>query len=134
MLVEWSRFLSAIAQQPGIVVVSYTKDGRTFHIQGFRDPLSEDPKKLISQAGLDPDHADLQLAPYYSLDDAIVANRATALLHPPAGVKLTAKDGALIPEGAAPQAWITRLRKEAPWIAGVSKVDESHLQNSTCSN
>jgi outer membrane protein OmpA-like peptidoglycan-associated protein len=131
LLVEWSRFLSELRKQPGIVVVSYTKDGRTFHVQGFRDPLSEDPKKLISQAGLDPDHADLQLAPYYSLDDAIVARRATALLHPPAGVTLTAHDGELIPEGSASQAWIAQLEEKAPWIGGVSKVNESHLQNST---
>src|SRR5580704_13826391 len=47
LLIEWSRFLSELRKQPGIVVVSYTKDGRTFHIQGFRDPLSDDPKKLI---------------------------------------------------------------------------------------
>src|ERR1700721_1482273 len=131
LLVEWSRFLSELRKQPGIVVVSYTQNGRTFHVQGFRDPLAEDPKKLVSQAGLDPDRADLQLAPYYSLDDAIVARRATALLHPPAGVTLTAKDGELIPEGSAPQNWIAQLEEKAPWIAGVSKLDESHLQNST---
>jgi OOP family OmpA-OmpF porin len=119
-----------LRKQPGIVVVSYTKDGRTFHVQGFRDPLSEDPKKLISQAGLDPEHADLQLAPYYSLDDAIVARRASALLHPPAGVTLAAKNGDLIPDGAAPQNWIAQLEEKAPWIAGVSRVDESRLQNS----
>jgi OOP family OmpA-OmpF porin len=130
LLVEWSRFLSELRKQPGIVVVSYTQNGRTFHVQGFRDPLAEDPKKLVSQAGLDPDRADLQLAPYYSLDDAIVARRATALLHPPAGVTLTAKDGELIPEGSAPQNWIAQLEEKGPWIAGVSKVDESHLQNS----
>ena len=130
LLIEWSQFLSAMRKQPGIVVVSYTKDGRTFHIQGFRDPLAEDPKKLIAEAGLDPERADLQLAPYYSLDDDIVAKRATELLHPPAGVKLTAKNGALIPDGSAPQNWITQLEDRAPWIAGVSKVDESHLQNS----
>ena len=131
LLVEWSRFLHQLRQQPGIVVVSYSKDGRTFHIQGFRDPLAADPRQLISQAGLDPDHADLQLAPYYSLDDAIVAKRAAALLHPPATVKLTAKDGALDAAGAAPQQWITRFEERGPWIAGVSKLDESHLQNST---
>jgi OOP family OmpA-OmpF porin len=130
LLVEWSRFLSELRKQPGIVVVSYTQNGRTFHVQGFRDPLAEDPKKLVSQAGLDPDRADLQLAPYYSLDDAIVARRAAALLHPPAGVTLTAKDGELIPEGSAPQNWIAQLEEKGPWIAGVSKVDESHLQNS----
>ncbi|MGA7855367.1 MAG: OmpA family protein [Candidatus Acidiferrales bacterium] len=131
LLVEWSRFLHQLRQQPGIVVVSYSKDGRTFHIQGFRDPLAEDPKKLVAQAGLDPNYADLQLAPYYSLDDAIVAKRANALLRPPASVKLTAKDGALDAAGAAPQQWITRFEERGPWIAGVSKLDESHLENST---
>jgi outer membrane protein OmpA-like peptidoglycan-associated protein len=130
LLVEWSRFLSELRKEPGIVVVSYTQNGRTFHVQGFRDPLAEDPKKLVSQAGLDPDRADLQLAPYYSLDDAIVARRATALLRPPAGVTLRANNGELIPEGSAPQNWIAQLEEKAPWIAGVSKVDESHLQNS----
>src|SRR6202034_2376403 len=74
--------------------------------------------------------ADLQFAPYYSLDDAIVARRATVLLHPPAGVKLSAKDGALIPEGSAPQNWIAQLEEKAPWIAGINRLDESHLQNS----
>jgi outer membrane protein OmpA-like peptidoglycan-associated protein len=130
LLVEWSRFLSELRKQPGIVVVSSAQNGRTFHIQGFRDPLAEDPKKLVSQAGLDPDRADLQLAPYYSLDDTIVARRATALLHPPAGVTLRANNGELIPEGSAPQNWIAQLEEKGPWIAGVSKVDESRLQNS----
>jgi outer membrane protein OmpA-like peptidoglycan-associated protein len=129
--VEWSSLLHQLRQQPGIVVVSYSKDGRTFHIQGFRDPLAEDPRQLISHAGLDPHYADLQLAPYYSLDDAIVAKRANALLRPPASVKLSAKDGALNAAGSAPQQWITRFEERGPWIAGVSKLDESHLQNST---
>jgi outer membrane protein OmpA-like peptidoglycan-associated protein len=131
LLIEWSRFLSEMRKQPGIVVVSYSKDGRTFHVQGFRDPLSEDPRKLISQAGLDPNYADLQLAPYYSLDDAIVARRAAALLHPPASVTLSAKNSELIAAGSAPQTWIAQLEEKAPWIAGVSRVDESHLQNSS---
>src|SRR5271169_529689 len=59
LLIEWSRFLSELHKQPGIVVVSYTRDGRTFHLQGFRDPLAEDPRKFVSQAGLDPDRTDL---------------------------------------------------------------------------
>ncbi len=129
LLWEWSRFLHALRQQPGIVVVSYTKDGQTFHIQGFRDPLAEDPKKLISQAGLDPQYADLQLAPYYSLDDAIVSKRVIALLHPPASVKLTEKDGEVYAEGAAPENWISQFEERAPLIAGVTRVDDSRLRN-----
>jgi outer membrane protein OmpA-like peptidoglycan-associated protein len=130
LLWEWSRFLHGLRQQPGIVVVSYTKDGRTFHIQGFRDPLAADPKLLVSQAGLDPDKADLQLAPYYSLDDAIVVKRAEELLHPPPTVTLRANHGELTAEGSASQQWITRLEEHAPWIAGVTTVDDSHLRNS----
>jgi outer membrane protein OmpA-like peptidoglycan-associated protein len=127
---EWSRFLGALQKQPGVVVVSYARDGRTFHIQGFRDPLSEDPKSLVSRAGLDPERADLQLAPYYSLDDTIVAKRAEELLHPPSTVKLRANHGELLAEGSASQQWITKLEERAPWIAGVTKVDDSHLLNS----
>jgi outer membrane protein OmpA-like peptidoglycan-associated protein len=130
LLWQWSRFLHALQKQPGIMVVSYAKDGRTFHIQGFRDPLAADPKMLVSQAGLDPERADLQLAPYYSLDDAIVTKRATQLLHPPLTVKLEAHHGELIAEGSASQPWITKLEEHAPWIAGVTKVDDSHLLNS----
>jgi outer membrane protein OmpA-like peptidoglycan-associated protein len=127
---EWSRFLSALQKQPGIVVVSYARDGRTFHIQGFRDPLAPDPKTLVSQAGLDPARADLQLAPYYSLDDAIVARRAEHVLHPPLTVKLASKQGQLSAEGSASQQWIAKLEERGPWIAGVTEVDESHLINS----
>jgi outer membrane protein OmpA-like peptidoglycan-associated protein len=130
LLIEWSRFLGQLKKQPGIVVVSYNKDGRTFHIQGFRDPLAADPKMLVSQAGLDPDKADLQLAPYYSLDDAIVAKRAEELLRPPSTVTLAANHGELRAEGSASQQWITKLEEHAPWIAGVTKVDDSHLLNS----
>jgi OOP family OmpA-OmpF porin len=129
LLWEWSRFLQALRQQPGIVVVSYTKDGQTFHIQGFRDPLSEDPKKLISQAGLNADRADFQLAPFYSLDDAIISKRVIALLHPPTGVKLTEKDGEVDAEGAARQSWISQFEERAPLIAGVTRIDESRLLN-----
>ncbi len=130
LLWQWSRFLHALQKQPGIVVVSYAQDGRTFHIQGFRDPLAPDPKMLVSQAGLDPERADLQLAPYYSLDDAIVTKRATALLRPPPSVKLEANHGELIAEGSATEQWIAKLEEHAPWIAGVTKVDDSHLLNS----
>src|ERR1700723_1109327 len=62
LLVEWSRFLGQLKKQPGIVVVSYNQDGRTFHIQGFRDPLAADPKALVARAGLDPEKGDLQPA------------------------------------------------------------------------
>ncbi len=130
LLWEWSRFLHAVRGQPGIVVISYSKQNGRYHIQGFKDPIASNPDTLLKQAGLDPQDVDFDLAPYYSLDDAIVAERARRLLHPPEGVKLSENHGELVVEGAAAPQWIARVQERAPWIAGVTSVDTSHLQNS----
>src|SRR5277367_684428 len=127
---QWSRFLADLHKQPGIVVVSTATHGRSLHVEGFRDPLAADPKTLVSQARLDPEKADLQLAPYYSLDDTMVTKRADKMLHPPPTVKLEAKQGELVVDGSAPQQWITKLEDRAPLIPGVTGLDESHLVNS----
>jgi len=127
---QWSRFLADLHKQPGIVVVSTATHGRSLHVEGFRDPLAADPKALVSQAGLDPEKADLQLAPYYSLDDAMVTKRAEKILHPPPTVRLSTKGGELVAEGSAPQQWIANLEERTPLIAGVTGLDESHLVNS----
>jgi OOP family OmpA-OmpF porin len=51
-------------------------------------------------------------------------------LHPPAGVKLASKNGQLVAEGAAPPQWIAEFEAHAPWIAGVTSIDDSRLDNS----
>jgi outer membrane protein OmpA-like peptidoglycan-associated protein len=130
LLWEWSRFLHAVRGQPGIVVISYDKQGGRYHIRGFKDPLAPDPNTLLSQAGLDPKNAEFDLAPYYSLDDTIVVQRARQLLHPPEGVTLSELHGELDVEGTASPQWIARLTDRAPLIAGINAVDVSHLQNS----
>src|SRR6202162_795005 len=127
---EWSRFLHAVRGQPGIVVISYDREGGRYHIQGFKDPLAPDPNALLAQAGLDPKSAEFDLAPYYSLDDAIVAQRARQLLHPPEGVTLSENHGELQVEGTASPQWISLVQERAPYIAGVTSVDTSRLYNS----
>lgn len=129
LLWEWSRFLKALRQQPGIAVISVNKSGGRFHVQGFRDPLAPDPGKLLAEAGFDPGKADLELTPFYSVEDPIVQRRAIELLHPPPGVRLTEKDGRLSATGIAAPKWIALFNERAPWIAGVSSVDVSRLQN-----
>ena len=130
LLWEWSRFLKVLRQQPGIVVMSYAREGGRYRIQGFRDPLAANPEELLSRAGIDPKSADLDLKPFYSMEDDIVLKRANLLLHPPLGVKLTEKDGQLRAEGIASPQFIARLEERAPWIAGINSIDDSHLENS----
>lgn len=129
LLWEWSRFLTALRQQPGIVVIAGNKSGGRFHVQGFRDPLAPDPGKLLSEAGFDPKKADLELLPFYSVDDVIVLRRSKELLRPPTGVRLSAKNGELRAEGVASPKWIALFQERAPWIAGVNSIDVSHLEN-----
>jgi outer membrane protein OmpA-like peptidoglycan-associated protein len=129
LLWEWSRFLNAVRGQPGIVVISYDRQGGRYHIRGFKDPLAPDPNALLSQAGLDPKDAEFDLAPYYSLDDAIVSQRARQFLRPPEGVKISEHQGQLDVEGAASPQWIARLTERALLIPGVTIINVSHLQN-----
>jgi outer membrane protein OmpA-like peptidoglycan-associated protein len=129
LLWQWSRFLSALRQQPGIVVISYGKSGGRYHVQGFRDPLAPEPEKLLAAAGFDPKSADLELLPFYSVDDSIVLRRTKDLLHAPESVKLYVKHGQLRAEGAASAKWIAKFNERAPWIAGVNGVDTSKLQD-----
>jgi len=131
LLWEWSRFLKVLRQQPGIVVMSYGREGSRYHIQGFRDPLSANPEELLSQAGIDPKSADLELKPFYSMEDDIVLKRANLMLHPPPGVRLSERDGVLRAEGTASPQFIARLQERAPWIAGINSVDDSRLQNAS---
>jgi OOP family OmpA-OmpF porin len=130
LMVEWSRILHAVRGQPGIVVLSYDHEGGRYHIQGFKDPLAPDPNTLLKQAGLDPQNAQFDLAPYYSLDDSIVVQRARQLLSPPESVTLSENHGELHVEGTASPQWISHVQERAPYIAGVASVDTSHLQNS----
>jgi outer membrane protein OmpA-like peptidoglycan-associated protein len=129
LLWEWSRFLHAVRGQPGIVVISYDKQGGRYHIRGFKDPLAPDPNALLSQAGLDPKDAEFELAPYYSLDDAIVSQRARQFLHPPETVTISEHQGVLEVKGTASPQWISHLADRAPLIPGVNVINVSHLQN-----
>src|SRR6202046_1620930 len=118
LLWEWSRFLNAVRGQPGIVVISYDKQGGRYHIRGFKDPLAPDPNTLLSQAGLDPKDAEFDLAPFYSLDDAIVSQRARQFLHAPETVTLSEHQGELKVEGTASPQWISHLADRAPLLPG----------------
>ncbi len=126
---EWSRFVETLRRQPGVAVTSAGRVGGRFQIRGFRDPLAADPNQLLAQAGLDPAKADLELAPFYSLDDAMVLKRAENLLAPPATVELTVANGSLHAKGKAASGWISRLQERAAWVPGVTAVDTSQLKN-----
>jgi outer membrane protein OmpA-like peptidoglycan-associated protein len=126
---KWTTFADGLKDHSGIVLTSYSKENGRYQFHGFRDPLAEDPAALLAREGFSAKDADFHLKPFYSMEDAIVLKRAKLLLAPPAGVTLSMKDGKLSAEGVASPQWIARLQDRAGWIAGVTDVDTSHLQN-----
>ena len=127
---QWSRFVTALQNEPGIVVTGLARQGGHFVVRGLRDPLASDPQELAQLAGLDARNAEFHWNAYYALDDGIVQKRATALLNPPAGAKLDVQNGVLFPLGEASHRWVEVIRTQAPLIAGIRSVDLSRLTDS----
>ncbi|HKS83696.1 MAG TPA: OmpA family protein [Candidatus Acidoferrales bacterium] len=126
---EWSQYADALRREPGITVTSFGKSGGKWQIRGVRDPLAAKPEDLLAHAGLNPARADIELAPVYSLDDAIVLKRAEGLLAPPSGVSLVVMHGTLVASGSAASRWIGNFADRARWVPGVTSVDASQLNN-----
>jgi outer membrane protein OmpA-like peptidoglycan-associated protein len=127
---RWSQFARSLGEHPGIVVTSYGKSGGHRYVRGFRDPLASDPAGDLARYGLDPSKATLDFAPFYSLDDAIVTQRAKNVLAPPSGVALVDRAGRLAASGAASSAWIASFHERARFLAGVNSVDATQLRDS----
>jgi flagellar motor protein MotB len=125
---RWSQLAQTLSIQPGLAITSFEREDSRFVIRGLRDPLAPDPAKFIKDAQLDPSQAEFHWGSYYSLDDALVQQRALAVLAPPAGVTLTVKDGVLHTDGGSPSAkWLNDLHSRALLIPGVRALDLGKL-------
>ena len=127
---RWTNFARSLGAHPGIVVTSFEKSGGRWHIHGFRDPLAIEPADELIRNGLDARDIDFELAPFYSLDDVIVTQRAEKLLAPPSGVNLSEGRGTLSVTGTAPSAWMAKFRDRAFMVPGVTLIDASSLRDS----
>lgn len=128
---RWYAYVGSLERQPGIVVTAAGFHGGHFVIAGLRDPLSPDPQALLQNSGLDPREAEFRWASYYALDDAILEQRAEAILKPPAGVRLSVADGVLRAWGIAPDDWVASLPARAEAVPGIRNVDALHLMSAT---
>lgn len=115
---RWTHYLEKLQQTPGIVVTSTEKHGSKYHISGLRDPLSNDPLKILKDAKLDPAEVVFRLEPYYSISPAFMLKRIENILNPPETVHFEIKEGVLFSRGSASHHWISETRELArliPW-------------------
>ena len=92
-------------------------------VHGLIDAEAEPIQPLLGALDFGEVKAKLELDGYLSTDDAIVLKRATRLLGPPSGVRLSVSDGVLTLGGNAATDWVAKNQDRAAWIAGVRRVD-----------
>ncbi len=114
---------------PGVVVHDVARTAGGWRLRGLRDPLADDPVRLLRAAGGDPARVQFALAPYQSLEPAIVGRRLRRLWALPEGVRVTLDgQGRARLEGTAPPDWLHRFLAGHPAAAGVTAVDTGGLR------
>lgn len=122
---RWEAVVETLREQPGLVITSLAREHGKFVIRGLRDPLAVEPLQFVKSAGLKEGDAEFHLGAYYALDDAIVQQRATKMLVPPAGTVLTVKDGVLYLSGQPPVVWLKEMSSRALLVPGIRSIDLS---------
>jgi OOP family OmpA-OmpF porin len=125
---RWNAFLEKLRQTPGVVITEEGRRNSKRYVAGLRDPLAEDPDKILRELKtLDPARVEQRWEPYQALDKLFVELRARQLLEPPAGAELRYVDGTLSVQGDAPLRWINEARRLARVLPGISRFDASGL-------
>ena len=120
-------YYDRLRAEPGIVITGIERRAGQNHVFGFRDSLSSDPVKLLSQKDLDPHEITFHWEPYYSLHPKFIAKRVNAVLEPPQTVKLEIRNGILEVRGAAFSEWINVARRLARAVPGISEYRDDKL-------
>lgn len=122
---KWKNLVSRISSTPGIVVTR--AENSLFHptLAGLRDPLTSDPISIANEAGYAPGKIEMRWEEFAS--PSLAAERAKKLLHPPAGVTLTLRNGILTASGPVSPQWSSDAQKLAPFIPGINSFQVDDL-------
>jgi OOP family OmpA-OmpF porin len=72
---EWKRYVQLLSREPGLVLTSAEKRGGDYYIAGLRDPLAQDPTKLLAAAGMPAQKVKFVWQAYLSLQEPFGALR-----------------------------------------------------------
>jgi outer membrane protein OmpA-like peptidoglycan-associated protein len=127
---RWNAFLSKLKSEPGLVILESKKEQGKYFISGMRDPLGKDINSFLKENNFQPQEVITQWKPYISLEPQLITKRAYLQLKPPKTVSLEVdENGVLYATGSAPQQWILDMRKQVAMISGISKYDDTKLDN-----
>jgi OOP family OmpA-OmpF porin len=119
---RWERLANNFREQPGFVITSFGRQNGKFVVRGMHDPLAADPEKIISASDVNRADGEFRWGAYYALDDAIVLERATAILSPPPTATFLVKNGVLHVSGTARAPWVKEIQTKALLVPGIRSV------------
>ncbi len=117
---RWSRLISSLNSEPGIVLTETDYGLFTHSISGIRDPLARDPALIQSAIGFEENDIVYNWRLYADADQAFVLKRAEKQLKPPPDVTLSINDEILTADGPATPEWYAESARLAPMLGGVS--------------
>lgn len=118
---RWTKYVTRVESQPGIVVTKSERHFRQYILQGFKDPLAIDTSAFLEESRINPDYLNQNFEPYHALHPDFVLARALSLLKPPTEVTLTLTDTTLQVSGGDIH-FIAKALRLAPTIAGINNV------------
>ena len=120
-------FLTALRDQPGIVLTGTEKRGSRLLIFGLKDPLVDDPTRLLASQKFPADRVDYRWRPYVSLEPELIMMRAQLMLQPPPTVTLSLDKDVLVASGEAGHHWIRHFHELGTASAGISRTRTDNL-------
>jgi len=124
---RWRNYVRSLKDQPGIFVIDTENRQGKFHVTGLRDPLAPDPSALLRDAHLAAQDVEARWEPYAASYPDYVLSRAKELLAPESETQLKVDAGILYASGTAPQSWVDTAHKQARFVGGINKYDDSRL-------
>jgi len=118
---KWNDFLEDLRETPGVVVTDYTVESGVYKVFGLRDPLSQDPHKLLSESDIDR-NVQFHFEPYHATSPVLIERRAHAMLLPSQKVEISVIDSTLYVSGEATAEWIMKAKPISNSVTGVELV------------
>ena len=118
---RWSSYVEHLKNEPGIVVAEADHGVFSHSISGLRDPLSNDPKKLLSDYNLDEEDVAQNWKSYHDTNQTFILKRAVNLLNPPDTIQFEFENGILSAKGDASVEWFSQAKKTSLTLLGVSE-------------
>jgi outer membrane protein OmpA-like peptidoglycan-associated protein len=126
----WQDYVARLRAEPGIAITEIGQRDGKWLIQGLRDPLAVDPRRVLNESSIDPARVVAHWGPYQSLDPQFVLKRARDALDPPTTVTLAIEGDRLTGVGSAPSDWIRRAHAASRMPpAGVSLIDLAQVRD-----